>query len=456
VVPAQVSTRLAFLRNPISMVGVALVTASALLFFVLFLLDTFGYLTNPYLGLLTFVTVPAVFVIGLLLVPIGALRARRRGRAAVEWPRLDLNQPRQRQIAGGVVALTLVNLVLLSMAGYGAVHYMESPGFCGEVCHTVMAPQFVAWQDAPHSRLDCVACHVGEGATYLMRSKISGTRQLFAVATGRFERPIPTPVHTLRPARDTCEQCHWPDKYHGDRPREFREYASDEESSEYVTQLIVHVGGGSERMGVADGIHWHMNLANEIEYIATDDRRQVIPWVRLRDRDGNVREYVVDGVTPEELAAGERRRMDCMDCHNRPAHTFFASAETAVDAALAIGRIHRDLPFVRREAVAALREEYPTQAEALEAIAARLREFYRQPEMAGRAEAALVNRAVATTQDLYRRNVFPSMRVAWGTYPNELGHTAFPGCFRCHDDEHRAQDGSVIRMECDLCHSLPE
>jgi hypothetical protein len=448
-------TLLAFVRNPLSLVGLTLSTAVALLFIVLFFLESFGYLTNPYLGLLKFVALPALFVVSFLLVPVGALWARRRGRSPA-WAPVDMSYRHHRRIAGGVVTLGVVYVVFVSMAGYGTVAYMETPSFCGQACHSVMGPQFGAWQEAAHSRVYCVACHVGDGAAYSVRAKISGTRQLLAVATGHFERPIPTPVRTLRPARDTCERCHWPDKYHGYRPREFREYGDDEANTEFVTRLTIHVGGGSERLGFADGIHWHMNLANEIEYIATDDRRQVIPWVRLRDRHGTVREYVVDGVTPEELAAGERRRMDCMDCHNRAAHVFAAAPEQAVDQALAAGRLSRELPFVRREVVAAIAEEYASRDEALAAIAGRLQAFYRQPEMAPRADAARVARAVAIAQDLYSRNVSPEMRIGWGSYPNELGHTYFPGCFRCHTDEHRAQDGSVIRADCALCHTEPD
>jgi hypothetical protein len=445
-------------RNPISLIGMILMTVCIVLFFFLFLLDLLGFLDNPYLGLVTFVTLPAGSALGLVLIPIGVFWARRRQRSLRQlWPRVDLNEPRHRHITLFVLATTAVNLLLISIAAYGGVHYMESPSFCGQVCHTVMEPQFVAYQDAPHSRVACVSCHVGAGATHFAHAKLAGVRQLVAVTTRTYERPIPFPVAAMRPARDTCEQCHWPDKYHGDQMREFREFGDDEENTESVTRMLIHVGGGSERLGIASGIHWHMNIANEIEYIALDPQRQTIPWVRLRDREGRVREYVVEGTTPEDLAAGERRLMDCMDCHNRPSHTFMASAERAVDQALARELISRELPFVRRETVAALKEEYPSQAAAFEAIAARLRAFYRAeyPDRFG-ADAPAVDRAIAAAQGIYRRNVFPSMNVTWGTYPNERGHMDSPGCFRCHDDEHVAADGSVIRMDCTICHTMLE
>jgi len=441
-------------RNPVSLLGAAIAIAMAVLFLVLFLLEVLGYLTNPYIGLLVFLSVPALFVLGLLLIPVGvwwdARRRRRPSGEVQDWPVIDLRRPRQRSVVVGVLALTIVNLVIVSMAAYGGVHYMESAEFCGQICHATMEPEYTAHQAWPHAQVACTACHVGPGANALVESKLAGARQLLLVSTGRVAKPVPSPVTTMRPAREICEQCHWSEKFHGDKVRMIRDFASDEATTETVTTLRLHVGGGSRALGIGTGIHWHMNLDNEIEYIATDEKRQTIPYVRFRDRRGNVREYTVDGTTPEQLAAGTRRRMDCMDCHNRPAHTFAATPERAVDTAITQEQIPRGLPFVRREAVAAVSAEYPNREVALGAIAERLNDFYRT----GGADPALLRRAVAGAQDVWARNVFPAMNVRWGTYANNLGHVDAPGCFRCHDDEHKASDGGVIRQDCELCHSI--
>jgi hypothetical protein len=431
-----------------------------LLFLAVFLLDLFGFHTNPYIGILFFLVFPTFFGAGLLLVPVGALLERRRRRAGrgpseLHWPRVDLNDPHQRRVVFSVFALTVFNLLIASLATYRGVEFMDSVTFCGQVCHEVMQPEFAAYQDSPHSRVTCVECHIGPGAPWFVRAKLSGTRQVFAVLLASHERPIPSPVENLRPARDTCERCHWPEKFHGDKVKVIREYSADEANSESVTTLQIHVGGGSERLGIATGIHWHMNVANEIEYVALDEQRQSIGYVRLRNRQGVVREYFAEGVTPDQLEGRERRRMDCMDCHNRPAHPFALSAERAVDNAMAIGEIARDLPFAKREAVAALKGEYPDQNAAATAIATRLRDFYRtgyaQVYTSRRQD---VERAIRAADQLYRRNVFPQMRVGWGTYPNNIGHMAFPGCFRCHDGSHTAPDGTVIRQDCDMCHEF--
>ena len=369
------------IRSPISVSGMVLTTVSAVLFLIVYLADLFGWHSNPYIGILFFLILPGIFLVGLALIPLGAVierRRRARGLAptALQWPRIDLNDPGQRNTAVIVFLLTIANIVIVSLAAYRGVEYMDSPQFCGQACHGVMKPEFVAYQDGPHSKVACVACHIGSGATSFAKAKVSGTRQLLAVSFHTYSRPITGPVRNMRPARETCETCHWSEKFHGDKIRKIAEYANDEKSSESVTTLQVHVGGGSARLGLAQGIHWHMNVANEVEYIATDQKRQVIPWVRVKDRFGKIREYTAEGVTPEQIAKGERRRMDCIDCHNRPSHQIAATAERAVDEAMSRGLLPRTLPFVRREAVNAVKTTYATQEAAGEGISRALRNFY--------------------------------------------------------------------------------
>jgi nitrate/TMAO reductase-like tetraheme cytochrome c subunit len=445
-------------RHPLALFGAILASAMAVLFVVLALLEAFRFVHSPYFGLLLFVAVPAAFIVGLLLIPFGLrLEARRRRRSPdappADWPVFDLRIQHQRRLIAVVMLLTIVNLVLLSMASYGAVHYMETAQFCGQVCHTTMEPQFAAHRSGPHARVSCVACHVGPGVSAAVESKMAGTRQLWQIATNNVPKPVPSPVHSMRPARETCEQCHWSEQFHGDEVKAIREYAEDEKNTETVTPLTVYVGGGSAKLGVGTGIHWHMNLDNQIDYVTLDAKRETIPYVSLRDRNGTTREYVVDGMTPEQLAKGERRRMDCMDCHNRPAHTFEFTPERAVNNAMAERRIPPELPFVRREALAAVTAEYPDRAAALEAIATRLRTHYGS---GSGGDPKLVERAILGVQDVWARNVFPSMNVKWGTYPNHIGHLDTPGCFRCHDDEHKSKDGRVIRQDCTLCHNEVE
>ena len=440
-------------RNPISLTGAAIATAMAIVFLALLALDLGGQVHNPYFGLLLFVAVPAGFIFGLLLIPIGIRRQRKQvlaGNATGEWPVIDLRLPRTRTVIFTVALLTFVNVIIVSLAAVGAMHHMESAEFCGQTCHTTMEPEWKSHQVSPHAEVACVSCHVGDGAKALVESKVAGTRQLWHVMTNRVQTPVEAPVRSMRPARETCQTCHWAEKNHGDKLKVIREYADDEASTESTTTLQLHVGGGRAELGTGSGIHWHMNINNKIEFISTDPQRQTIPYVKFTDAKGNVKEFTVDGAKPEDLANGEHRSMDCMDCHNRPAHTFAFGPERAVDDSIAGGHLPKTLPFTRREAIAALKDEYQSGEDAQRGIDARLRKFY-----AAQASDPALPKTIAAVQEIYGRNVFPAMKVKWATYPNNIGHVHFNGCFRCHDDNHKSKDGAVIKQDCETCHAMP-
>lgn len=437
-------------RTPLAAFGVVLTTACALLFVVALAVEALGLIENPYVGILIFGALPAGFGLGLLLIGLGNYLGRRRGTEVV-WPVIDLRQRGQRTFVMGLIVASFVNVGILGVAGYGAVHYMETASFCGQVCHDVMEPEYVSHANGPHANVTCVSCHVGSGAGALINSKIDGTRRLWKFVTGTTSRPVPTPVAEMRPARETCGTCHWPEKIHGTRTKVVKEYADDEASSETVTTLDLKVGGGSHVLGIGEGIHWHMNVSNVLEFVSLDEARQDIVYVKLTTGNGEVREYRKPGVTDAQIAGGTRRHMDCTDCHSRPSHTFEASAERAVDGVLGLNQVPRTLPFVRREMVKALKTDAPTREAALTAIDGSLRGFYAQ--QAGVA-AGDVSRAVLVAQELYKTNVFPSMKVTWGTYRNELGHTTSNGCFRCHDEEKATADGRKIGQDCETCHTM--
>ena len=443
-------------RHPLSIAGALLTTVSAVVFLFVLFLDLFGFHTNPYVGLIFFLIMPTLFVAGLLMIPMGIALERRRqrlGLAPRRIPRIDLSDPHHQRVVGLVLALTIVNLLIVSLAAYRGVEYMDTTAFCGQVCHTVMEPEFVAHREGPHSKVTCVKCHVGSGAQSFVYYKLNGLRQLAHLVQNSYPRPVPSPVFNLRPATETCEACHSPERFHGDKMSIIPSYADDEQNTSSPTKLLLHLGGGMPQFGLGAGIHWHTNTQNEIEFVATDERRQEIPYVRLKDASGTVHEFRAPEVTDEQIAAGDRRRMDCVDCHNRPTHEFLASPERAVDEALARGAMPATLPFARRETVAALKETYPDRASADRAIAERLRAFY-QKNQGAPAQQADVDRLIRAAQFLHARNVFPAMNVTWGTHPSHIGHTDAPGCFRCHDDQHKSAEGRVIRQDCDLCHEL--
>jgi nitrate/TMAO reductase-like tetraheme cytochrome c subunit len=446
-------------QNPVSLIGVALTTASVFLIVILVLFEGTGAHGNPYIGILAFLILPGFFVAGLALIPTGlfwdrrkARRAAARGEEIRHFPVIDLNRDTTRRVVLAFVLLTVANLVILAFATFKGVEVMETTEFCGATCHSVMAPEYTAYDGSPHSRVKCVECHIGPGADWFVKSKLSGAWQVVSVNFSLYQRPIPTPIHNLRPARETCEQCHWPSKFVGDRLRVQTHYDSDEENTELKTVLLLRVGGVEGRK--SHGIHWHVDPNNEIRY-RSDPSREAIYDVELTLPDGTVKTYLPpggeDGPEPEE---SEWRVMDCVDCHNRPTHVF-GMPESEVDSAIQEGFIDRSLPYIRRESVKALREDYPSHDAAREGIASDLQAFYQEnyADVAARRGEALTA-AIEVLGDIYSKNIFPSMNLTWGTYPNHIGHTHYDGCFRCHNDEHASAGGEVISQDCSTCHTL--
>ncbi|MGH9145513.1 MAG: NapC/NirT family cytochrome c, partial [Vicinamibacterales bacterium] len=399
-----------------------------------------------------FVVVPAFLVLGLLLIPLGmwleARRLQHHPEVTRDWPVFDFRKPTTRRTVLAVIALTAVNIVIVALAAKGAVHWMDSPSFCGQTCHLPMHPQFTAWQSTPHAEVTCTECHVGEGARALVRSKLAGARQLYHVVTNQIPMPIPG-VGDMRPALEICGNCHWPGRDLGEVVRVKREYADDEVNTETSTNLQMLIGGPGRPTSTGRAIHWHADPRVRIEFVSTDPERQTIPYVRLTDPSGTVKEYKASGTTDERLSTGERRVMDCIDCHNVPAHRISPTAEQAVDRALAAGDISRKLPFVRRESVRLIKVDYPTQEQGLQDIEKGLRAFYTEKDAIDEGDLA---RTISSVRGLYRRNVFPAMKVTFGVYPDNIGHLTSTGCFRCHDGDHTAADGSTIGADCEYCH----
>ena len=441
-------------RSTISLIGTALVVATLVLMLSLFMLERFGFEGGPYLGILTYLILPMIMVIGLTMIPIGAVLWRRKirrtpgGEGTPVMPVFDLNVPKTRHWLLVFLAATMFNIIILSAATYKGLEVMESVEFCGMACHSVMEPEHTAHQRSPHSRVKCAECHIGPGADWFVKSKMDGAWQLVAVALDIYPRPIPTPLHDLRPARDTCEQCHWPTKFVGDKLSVRKHYEEDEENTELTTALLLRVGG-SEGVG-STGIHWHVDPDVSIRY-RSDETREEIYDVELTDSDGVVTEYS-DRKAPEE--GGIWRTMDCVDCHNRPSH-IYQPPGNEIDRAISTGLIDRTLPYVKRESLRIIDAEYDSHEAARVTITEELTQFYADnyPEVAGENSEA-ITAAADTLGDIYSVNVFPQMQVWWNTYPNHIGHEQSPGCFRCHKKSMRTAERVQISRECDTCHVL--
>ncbi|HLV87600.1 MAG TPA: NapC/NirT family cytochrome c [Candidatus Sulfotelmatobacter sp.] len=445
------------LRSPISLAGIALVLVSLANIFLFVLIDVIATKPSPYIGILAYMVSPGFLILGLVLVLVGVLIERRKKVTATAfYPVVDLNDHAQRSAVISFVGFLVVFVVVSAGGSYKAYEYTDSVQFCGQLCHTVMNPEFTAYQLSPHARVACVDCHVGSGATWYVKSKLSGARQVYAATFNTFPRPIPTPVHNLRPAQDTCEQCHWPKKFYGGQLKVFTHYANDEKNTLRQVRMLIKTGGGDPATGAPEGIHWHMNIANKIEYVAADEKHQTIPYVHVEDLQGRVTEYYAKDSTlsKDQIAKASRHHMDCVDCHNRPTH-IYVSPDQAVDQSLLARRIDASLPFIKQQAVTVLTGTYTTTDAATQAIAAGLQDFYEKkyPEIAKTKQLEIRN-AVTEVQQIFKRTTFPEMKLNWQTHPNNLGHYYFNGCFRCHDGQHVSADGRVISKDCNQCHTL--
>ena len=453
--------RASLYRNWTSYVGGILAVIGIVLVLMAMLFQYSIRRPSPYVDIITYLIFPGIILFGLLVAALGMLRESRRRRRlhtteALPFPAVDLNDPKQRRRFTILLGVASVLFVVFAFAGYNGFLLTESVPFCGSTCHTQMGPEMTAYQHAPHARVACVDCHVGGGAGHYVVSKLNGMRQLAGVIFNTYDRPIPTPIKGLRPARETCQECHWPAKSWGSQLYQRPHFGYDEKSTPEQITMLMKTGGGQGAFGA--GIHWHMGLENTVVYVSDDDHLQSIPWVKVTRTDGTTTEYFreVRPVDPAAVATMTQHTMDCMDCHNRPAHTF-ESPDIAVDRALAAGVISSTLPFVKSLAVDSLSKDYSTRDFAHDGMAKDVRAFYasRYPEVST-TRTVDINKLIEGLYDIYDRNVFPEMKVSWKTYPSNIGHRNWPGCFRCHDNRHVSPDGKVLISECKACHTEPK
>lgn len=447
--------------NPISLIGAVIAVFNTAFIVFLSVIEAFSRRVHPYADLVIWLILPALILLGVVLIIIGIKRERRKERAGVQVERrfltVDFSDPKHRRTV--VVLLTgfLLLSLLYAFAGYKTYEFTESKTFCGMMCHRVMGPEFRAHAYSVHAEIGCVDCHVGPGLQYFLLYKLRGTKELFDLISDRYPRPIPTPIKDLRPSQDVCEHCHGP-KYQINQKLESRAYfLSDKKNTRRTINLLLRMGKTEVTTERPPKMHWHSSTTQEIVY-ASDEKRNVIPWVRVRRLDGKERVYRSSEVkmSDVEAAKAEKRRMDCVDCHNRPGHPYNPPG-VILNALLAVQLVDPDLPEIKRVAVKALDAEYTSREDAQKRIETSIRDFYKTiyPALSSKKDAAIAA-AIAALQRAYDRNYDPSMKVSWKNFPNNQGHRFSPGCFRCHDGKHRSDDGTVLSRDCSLCHLLIE
>lgn len=444
--------------NNISLVGAFVSTVSLFLIICFFIVSFLFGKGGAYLGLYAYILLPGVLLLGLILIPIGmfyTIQKSRKLNQPLPSRRLiiDFNIPQNRNAAATFIIGSIILMILTTIGSYEAFHYTESVNFCGTVCHQVMEPEYVTYQNSSHAKVKCVECHVGEGADWYVKSKLSGLYQVYSVIMEKYPRPIPTPISNLRPARETCLECHWPEKFYSTRIKHKQHFLSDSLNSEWNISLKMNIGGSHYGNHLKEGIHWHINPNVKIEYISTDEKREFIPWVRYINLTTNDTVIYQDTWMPleeSEIKTATLQQMDCMDCHNRPSHKYLVPSEF-IDITLASGTLPK-LPYIKSVAMEILKNEYATRDSALFAIRNTISDFYSEEYDTIPSDSIKV--AIKVISEAYLKNVFPEMKASWDVYPDHIGHKVFNGCFRCHNDTHESAFGQKITRDCEACHSI--
>lgn len=453
-------------KNWISILGAIGSVLSLVLIIVLLVFIENPESPNPILGTLLYLVSPALLLGSLVLIPFGMYKtwraSQRESQTLVHWwQNVNLRDPHQRTVAIMMIIGAFVTMLVAAIATYHGYHYTESVSFCGKLCHTVMAPEHTTYQNSPHARVKCIECHIGPGAGWYAKSKLNGLYQVYSVIAHKYERPVAVPVKNLRPSQDTCEQCHWPQKFYDAKQREFPHYQYDEQNSKYPITLLIKIGGKETGKSHSKGIHWHVDPDNLVEYIAADEARQEIPWIRVTNKKtGEVTVYENNEkpLSPDQVAKGHKRKMDCIDCHNRPSHRY-RSPDVQINVALSSKLIDDTIPNIKKMAVEVMSKEYNTEAEALKSIDQTITEYYKTkyPAIFAKDEAK-IKAAVHAIQEAFKISIFPEMKARWSTYPDNIGHFNFPGCMRCHEGKHEATSkglaGKKITNDCNTCHLI--
>jgi nitrate/TMAO reductase-like tetraheme cytochrome c subunit len=449
-------------RNWITIIGLLIASINFLLIIVLFLISTIFNKNQTNLGLFIYIILPGFLLLGLLMIPAGILISRKKRLASTpaekkRLPAIDLNNPKHRNAFIGFTIATLIILFLSTYGSFEAYHLTESVEFCGTLCHKVMEPEYTAYQNSSHANVECVECHVGSGASWYVKSKLSGLHQVYAVATKTYPSPIETPLHDLRPARETCEKCHWPQKFYARNLQTKKYYLADSLNSEWNVILQMKIGPEISDLGFTEGIHWHINPDVNIEYISENDKRELITYVKYTNKaTGEVTIYKNPEIeiSDSTISASSARTMDCIDCHNRPSHKY-RSPSVYFDKIMLTNAVGKEIPFIKKTAMGILRNNFPTKDTALMQIREGIINYYKSGfSEFFKKNQAKIDQSIVSLQKAYSQNSFPGMKVTYDVYPDHIGHLESEGCFRCHNDSFRSDNGRKITRDCNLCHTI--
>jgi NapC/NirT cytochrome c family, N-terminal region len=449
-------------KNWLTIIGSIIALINLLIIIILFIVSTIFDKGNTYLGLFIYIILPGFMLLGLIMIPVGMINKRRKlNRETIpgksRLPLIDLNDVRHRNAFVIFTMTTIVVLFLSTFGSFEAYHYTESVVFCGTLCHKVMEPEYTAYHNSPHANVTCVECHVGSGADWYVKSKLSGLHQVYAVLANIYPKPIGTPLHDLRPARETCENCHWPQKFYPRTLQTNKYFLADSVNSEWDIMLQMKTGPENSGLGFREGIHWHINPSVKIEYISNNDKRENITYVRYTNKiTGEITVYRnnENPIADSLVAASQSRTMDCIDCHNRPSHNY-NSPPVYFNKILLNGAVSKEIPYIKKVAMNILKQSFSNKDTAFMMIKDSITKFYKSKYGGYYSKNnKLIDNSIASIQKAFSENTFPGMRVTYDRYPEHIGHLESEGCFRCHNNAFKSENGRTIAKDCNLCHSI--
>jgi hypothetical protein len=449
-------------KNWLTIIGAIIAIINFLMIILLFIISTIFNQANTNLGLFIYIILPGFMIMGLLVIPVGMIIKRRKIKKEIggdknRLPVVDLNDMRHRNAFVIFTVSTIIILILSTFGSFEAYHITESVEFCGTLCHQVMEPEHTAYQNSPHANVTCVECHVGSGASWYVKSKLSGLHQVYAVLTKTFPSPIGTPLHDLRPARETCEKCHWPQKFYPRSLQTNKYFLADSVNSEWDVMLQMKTGPEYSGAGYKEGIHWHINPAVNIEYISDNDKRENITYVKYTNKNtGEVNLYrnSDNPVSDSLISVSKPRTMDCIDCHNRPSHNY-NSPPVYFDKALLAGAVSKEIPFIKKVTMGILKETFRNKDTALIMIKDSITKYYQSVHNNYyTSNKDLIDKSIDGIQKYFSQNTFPGMKVTYDVYPEHIGHLESEGCFRCHNGAFKSDKGRTITRDCNLCHTI--
>jgi hypothetical protein len=464
--------------NWVTLFGSVVTTLAAVTILAAVAIDLTSSALNPYTATVFFLIMPGVFAVGLALIPLGLLWERRRRGARAPERAVEVGEPMPlderlaravqnpvvRHRVAFVLLATVLNVFIFAIVTQKAVSFMDTPKFCGNVCHRVMQPEYDAHERSAHRQVACVSCHIGEGASGFVEAKTSGLRRVMAVMTGHYHRPIQAPPAGLPPARETCEGCHQPSRFVGNQIDIRMHFKDDEANTPQGTSMVMHVGGTDPSTGEDAGIHFHASRRYQIRYEVLDPKREIIGRIQKLDRGKVVAEYLpvkdpkASPAAPAKVL--ETRTMDCIDCHNRPTHVFDESAASAIDKAFGEGLLDPKVPWLKKTSLAALGAVSPARDTAEAELRGALAAAYDREHPAQKPAAPALDAAARGLATVYRHNVYPDMKLTFGTYRSNIGHggpdpgKSKAGCFRCHSGDHATADGKELSSKCESCHEV--